>query len=467
MNNFNYLSEDELRNLSSQNPSERRMAVEDLISKELDEEGVKVLSNMLLDPDKGVRDSASFTLIFNANPLIPKYVVPFISSPDISLRNMAGEILLRIKDDSLEAMTEYLQRANDDDQKFLIDIMGLIGSPKPVPTILEVLFSNKNDNVILSCVEALGNIGYSEAIPALTSIYEGNELYKPTIAEALGKMHSSEALDFLLSKYPVEDPLTKFSIIESLGHLGGETTFFFLLSELRKTTGPLIWPVIGSLYELKEKFNLELPFDESIKNSIVYTLTDAEPRYKKAAASLITIFDDKDIMDTLIRIYGQDSEIDGSIKPAFYKYSRFLYSKLPEAIRHNPTNLTSLLWLLKELTESDAAATLNSLGELERRNLSDSVALCLSNPDEEARKTAIELLFLINVDYALLFIDSMIEDDNIWNRLKVLEMTENIFTPKVNHMLKTMAQDQEVMIRERAAWILAQRGVTDSTTKTE
>ncbi|MGE5431778.1 MAG: HEAT repeat domain-containing protein [Syntrophomonadaceae bacterium] len=467
MNNFSYLNEDELKMLSSQNPSERRMAAEDLISKELDEEGIKLLSSLLLDPDKGVRDSASFTLIFNANPLIPKYVVPFISSPDIALRNMAGEILLRIKENSLCAMTEYLQNANDDDQKFLIDIMGLIGSRTPVPEILKILASSTNDNVILSCIEALGNIGYSEAIPSLINIYENNELYKPTITEALGKMNSPEALEFILSKYPVEDPLTKFSIIESLGQLGQETTFYFLLSELRKINGPLIWPVIGSLYQLKEKFRLELPFDENIKNSIVYTLTDAEPRYKKAAASLITIFDDKDIMDTLIRIYGEDSDIDGSIKPAFYKYSKLLYSKLSDVLRKSPSNLINLLWLLKDLTEFDDSAILNSLSEVDRRNLSDSVAMCLSNPDEEVRKTAIELLFLINVDYALLFIDSMIEDDNIWNRLKVLEMTENIFAPKVNQMLKAMARDEEEMIRERAAWILAQRGVTDLTTKTD
>ncbi|MCU7497497.1 MAG: HEAT repeat domain-containing protein, partial [Ignavibacteria bacterium] len=398
---------------------------------------------------------------------IPKYVVPYISSEDIALRNLAGEILLRIKESSLGAMTDYLEKANDDDQKFLIDIMGLIGSDKPVPRILEVLYSSNNDNVILSCIEALGNIGFSESIPALIKLYEGNELYKPTIAEALGKMNSREALDFLFSKYPVEDDLTKFSIIESLGHLGEETTFYFLLSELNKINGPLVWPVIASLYELKAKFNLELPFDESMKNSIVYTLTDAEPRYKKAAASLITVFDDKDIMDTLIRIYGEDSEIDESIKPAFYKYSKLFYAKLPEVIRKTPKNLSGLLWLLKDITEFDNSETLNLLSQVDKRNLSDTVALCLNNPDEEIRRTAIELLFLMNVDYALLFIDSMVEDDNIWNRLKVLEIIENIFTPETNQALKKMALDEEEMIRERAAWTLEQRGLTDLTTKTE
>ncbi|HEX2869572.1 MAG TPA: HEAT repeat domain-containing protein [Ignavibacteriales bacterium] len=467
MNNFSNLNEQELRMLSSANPSERRMAVEDLMSKELDEEGVRILSRMLLDPDKGVRDSASLTLIFNGSPLIPKHVVPLISSGDIAIRNLAGEILLRIKDASLSAMNEYLDGANDDDQKFLIDIMGLIGSSKPVEKILQVLSSSSNDNVILSCIEALGNIQYSGAIPALIKIYETNELYKPTIAEALGKMNSKEALDFLLAKYHIEDDLTKFSIIESLGHLGEETTFYFLLSELRKIKGPLVWPVIGSLYELKEKFQLELPFDESIKHSVVYTLTDAEPRYKKAAASLITVFDDKDIMDTLIRVYGEDSEIDESIRPAFYKYSKLLYSKLPDIIRNYPSNLSSLLLLLRDITEFENMETLNVLSELDKRNLSDAVALCLNNPGEEVRRTAIELLFLMSLDYALLFIDSMIEDDNIWNRLKVLEMTENIFTPKINEILKKMIQDPEEMIRERAGWILSQRGVTDLSTKTE
>ncbi|MGE5400388.1 MAG: HEAT repeat domain-containing protein [Ignavibacteriales bacterium] len=466
MNSSNPLY-NEIKMLESQDPSERRTAVEDLMSMDLDEKTVQMLSSALSDPDKGVRDSASFTLIFNGHPSIPGYVIPYVSAPDIAVRNLAGEVLLRIGENSVDCMTDYIDAGNDDDKKFVIDILGLIGQEKPVNKILEVLASNKNDNVILSCIEALGNIGYAPALPTLTAIYEGNELFKPTIIEALGKMNSQEALDFITYRYPLEDELTKFSIIESLGTLGNEATFYFLLSELRKITGPLIWPIIASLCQLKEKLGLDIPFDESTKNSILYTLLEADTRYKRAAARLITIFDDKDIMDALLRIYGEDSEIDENIKPVFFQYASLLYAKLSSSIRQNPSNLKYLLWLMKDIIEFDGGETLNGVSELDRRNLSDSFILCLNNPDEEIRKTSIELIFLTSLECALVFIDSMIEDDNMWNRLKVLEIVENIFEPKINEALKTLANDPEEMIRERAVWALAQRGITNLEIKSE
>lgn len=466
MSSPNLMYENEIKLLRSEDPSERRSVIEDFMGKELDEETVRYLSQMLTDPDKGVRDSASFTLIFNGHPLIPKYVVPLVSSTEISVRNLAGEVLLRIGELSIDDMTAYLEGANDDDKKFVIDILGLIGNEKPVPKILEVLNDSTNDNVILSCLEALGNIHYQDALPELIATYEKNELYKPTIIEALGKLDTVEALDFVTSKYFVEDDLTKFSIIESFGILGNESTFYLLLSELRKLSGPIIWPVISSLCRLKEKLGLDLPFDESIKNSILYTLMEAETQYKRAAASLITVFDDKDIMDALIHIFGEDAEIDENIKPAFYQYSNLLYPKLAEVIKKKPSNLKNLLWLIKDVVDYDAESV-NRLSEIDKRNLSDSLTLCLNNPDEEVRKSSVELLFIINLDCALIFLDTMIEDDNIWNRLKIVELIENIYNPKINEILKKLAEDAEEMVRERAVWTLAQRGKTNLENKAE
>ncbi|MGE5497241.1 MAG: HEAT repeat domain-containing protein [Syntrophothermus sp.] len=466
MGESNLLYENEIKQLFSEDPSERRAAVEDFMSRELDEETVKTLTQMLLDPDKGVRDSASLTLIFNGHPSIPKYVVPMVSSTEISIRNLAGEVLLRIGDPSIQDMTAYLDGANDDDQKFVIDILGLIGNDAPVPKIMEVLNNNSNENVILSCIEALGNIHYAEALPVLIEFYEKSELFKPTIIEALGKMDSDDALDFITSKYLVEDDLTKFSIIESFGTLGNEATFYLLLTELSKLTGPIIWPVIDSLCSLKEKLGLDLPFDESIKNSILYTLMEAETKYKKAAASLISVFDDKDIMDALIFIYGEDPEIDENIKQPFFEFSGLLFNKLSSVIKNKPRNLKNLLWLIKDIIDNDPDS-INRVTPIDRRNLSDAFTLCLDNPDEEIRKSVIELLFLTNLECALVFLDSMIEDDNLWNRLKVLELIETIQSPKVDEALAKLAGDQEEMVRERVVWVLNQRGISNTENKSE
>jgi|GEM_PF-406771 len=462
MDNNNPARNNIISALKCNDPALKRETVESLISEQIDQSILEVLCPLLLDPDKGVRDSCSFTLIYNGNPLIPKYVVPYVSSPDISIRNLAGEVLLKIGENSIDDLIEYLQNSdNDDDFKFVIDILGLIGNDKPVPWILHVLEKNKNDNVILACFEALGNMGYTDALPVLVKFYEQSDLYKPTIIEAMGKMRSKEILEFVLSKYQVEDDLTRFSIIETLGTIGDQSTFFFLLGELTRIKGPLVWVIIASLQSLKEKMELDLPFDESIKNSILYTLLEAEPKYKRAAANLITIYDDKDILEALLRIYGEDAEIDESIKSAFFQFPGMIFGKISPLIKTKPANLKNLLWLLKELFDLDNGESLNSLSALERHNLSDAFSLCLDHPDEEIRKTSIELLFNISLETALLFVDSMIEDDNIWNRLKILEIIENIFHPSINAVLKKLVNDPEEMVRERAEWALSQRGITN------
>lgn len=453
--------------LSSSDPSERRESVEECMSVEISEEVVKQLCNMLGDDDKGVRDAVSTTLIFNGNPLIPKYLVPFVSSPDISVRNLAGEVLLRIGDPAVDDMTGYIELGDDDAKKFVIDILGLIGSSKPLDTIIQVLRTNTNENVILACLEAIGNIAESGSLPVLIEFYEASELYKPTIIEALGKLNSLESLEFMLDKYEKEDDLTKFSIIESLGAVGDERTFFFLLAELKKIKGPFIGPIIGSLQMLKEKHGLDIPFDESIKNAILYTLLESEPKYKRAAASLVSLFDDKDIMDALLRIYGQDAEIDDNIKPSFFRFSDVIYSKLSGLIRQKPANLKFLLWLLKDMMEFDSMESINRLSQLEKRNLCDSFSMSLDNPDEEVRKSSAELLFYTCPETALLFADTMIEDDNIWNRLKILELVENLREPKAEEVLRKLASDPEEMIRDRAEWILSQRGLTNFDNKPE
>ncbi|MEI7810886.1 MAG: hypothetical protein WCJ01_00515 [Ignavibacteria bacterium] len=454
------LTESEIKALKSENPSERRSIVEDFMNKELDEETVRILCQMLSDEDKGVRDAVSLTLIFNGNPLIPKFIVPLVSSSEIGIRNLAGEVLLRIGENSIDEMEASIELGNDDCKKFIIDLLGLIGKEKPVSKILDVLRTNTNDNVILSCLEALGNIKYQPAIPELIKIYEENELYRPTIIEAFGKMESQEALHFIMDKYYVEDDLTKFSIIESFGSIGNEGTFYFLLSELTKITGPIIWPIISSLCMMKERLGLDIPFDENIKNSILYTLMEAEIKYKIAATSLISVFDDKDIMDALLHIYGEDIEIDKNIRPAFFEFAKIIYHKLAVLIREKPGNLKNLLWLLKDMVDFNGKS-LDHLSEIDKRNLSDSFTLCFDNPDEEIRKSSYELLFIINLEFALIFLDTMVEDDNIWNRMKVLEMIESRPGEKIDEVIKKLANDPDEMVRERANWALSQRRITN------
>ncbi len=460
-----YVNSKEL--LNSSDPAEKCMAIESLMNETLDDETLKYICSLVEDRDKGVRNSVDIMLSTNPSNQIPGFLVKYISSVNISTRNLAGEILLKIGSKAIDAMLKYLDSGTDDDKKFIIDIMGLIGDSKAGEPILEIMKVNDNDNVVLACVEALGNLAFLDSLDFLFQVYEKNELFKPTIIEAFGKIGSKRALDFITLKYNEEDDLIKFSIIESLGLIGDVESFFFLLSELSRTSGPIIWPIINSIFELKEKFNFDVPYDEGTKVAILQTIYQAEPKYRKAAVHLITAFDDEEIFLTCLKVYGEDFDLDEIIKLKIFEKPAILFISISSLINQKSENLRSLLELAKEITENNPEVVKELLSNLQRRDLADSISKCLNNPDEEVRKLAIELLFIIDQNIAVLFIDKMIEDDNIWNKLKLLEILSGVSLPEIEHALIKMTNDPEEMISERAKFILSQRQDFQFETKPE
>jgi HEAT repeat protein len=453
--------------LNSEDPAKKSSAIESLMDVELDDEIIEILCALVEDPDKGIRNSVDMTLSFNPSPHIPSYLVKYIASHNISTRNLAGEILLKIGSKAVDAMVAFVDNSSDDDQKFIIDILGLIGDPKCAGSISKVLDVNTNDNVILACIEALGNLKYIGALDALFQIYESNELFRPTVIEALGKIGSKKALDFVMSKYNEEEELVKFSIIESLGLIGDEQSFYFLISELNETSSPIISPIIASIFELREKYGFDVPFDDRVKKAILQTIYESEPQYKKAAVNLMSAFDDEEIIAACLKIYGEDFELDEIIRPKIFEKPLVLFNALPALIHELPENLMKLLELTKEIIDENSVEIINTLAGIQRRNISDSFTKCLDNPDEEVRKLAVELLFTVDQNIAILFIDKMLDDDNLWNRLKLLELLSTTNLPEAEAALIRMSNDPEEMISERAKFILFQKSVLQLETKQE
>ena len=447
----------QLEKINDNDPSERRAAIEELMFEDLDEKTLKVISEKIVDNDRGVRNAASTLLISNENPVVPGFITPFVASSDIAVRNLAGEILIQYGSAAVPPLLEFLPNGNDDDKKFVIDVLGLIGDDKAGEDILKEIDKTENENVLLACQEALGNIKYLPAVKKLLEQYSINELYKPTIIEALGKIGSREALDFMMSVYNDEDDLTRFSLIESLGLIGDEKTFFFLLSQLNTVSGPIVWPIITALCELKNKFNFDIPFDETMKNALLETVLDADDKYKVAAIHLVSAFNDKDLLLACLKIYGNNFELDEIVKEKFMENPKIILTNISSYLKSNAANLNALLELLQELLQFEEVPITDTLSILELRNLTDALADGIENPDEEVRRAAFEILYLLDVDMAVLFIDKVVEDDNIWNRLKLLELVVENNSEEVKEALNKLAEDADEFVSERAKEILTQR----------
>lgn len=438
-----------------------RTTVENFQLVEMPDKVVEYVTAKLMSDDNGVRDTLTRILSQNKNSRIPQYLVPYISSENISARNLAGEILLNRKNESIQAMLDYLPDASEDDQKFIIDILGLIGDPEPAHEIISVLRYSRDDNVILACAEALGNIRSEISINDLIGIYDQNELFRPTIIEALGKIGTHDCVDFINQNYYGVDELTKYSLIESLGEIGNEESFNMLINDIQYLESAYKWVAIETIGKLEEKYHFQLPPDIELKKSLIETLENGDLQYKKSAVHLISLFNDNEILEKVLHIYGKDNELDQKLKEYFSSQMVDFFKLTSTYINTYPSNIKNIIELIKEMIQTDGGISLQSLSEIEIRNLVEHFTNQLKNPDEEIRSLAIELLFYLDVETALMFSDTMLEDPVSWNRMKLLDIIQYGDHPKIIEILKTLSLDCEEMIRENAQAVLNERGISN------
>ncbi|MFZ5947268.1 MAG: HEAT repeat domain-containing protein [Stygiobacter sp.] len=450
----NKLKNQILEKLNAGTSEEKFEIINGLNFTELDDELIKSIPDLLSDNDKGVRNAASMFIINSQDSRFSKYIVPFITSNDISIRNLAGEVLLKLGSNAVGAMVEFDHQNDDDTLKFIVDILGLIGDQRASLFVMGILSASENDNVVLACIEALGNLRYENSVEVLMLFYDRNELYKPTIVEALGKIGSTEALGFLTSKFSQEDELTQYSILESLGFLGNIETFFFLLEQVNNVSGPLVIPLITSLSKLKDRFSLDIPFDNKMKSLLVYTINEGTLENKKIAFDLIESFDDKDILVASLSLYGEDPDLDELIKLKLFRNIEYVYKEIGKIISNNPKNLRHLLNLfIQSITYIVKYQISLNITMVEIRSITQAVSGLLENPDEEVRKSSMEILFYLDPETALLFTDTMLADENVWNRLRLVELLENVQNEKVIGVLEKLTKDEDEMVRDRAQFI--------------
>jgi HEAT repeat protein len=436
--------------LKSDDPVQKTEALYNLSIEKVNNDVVTAAVELISEADKSVRNAASSFLIQNSHPLIPEAVIDFISSPDISIRNLAGEILLRKETDSLDAICKRLTEIKDDDDiKFLVDILGLIGDKSPEDLIIDILTKTQNENVTVACIESLGNIFSEKSVEQIITFYDKSEFLKPVVLEAAGKIRTSLSLKFITEKFKSDDDLLKFTIIESLGEIGDEDTFYFLLSQIENLSGTLIWPLLEAIHKLKVKYDLEVPFDDKIKKCVLDTIINSESRYQIIAAHLVTVFDDPEILYACLSIFGLDPELNEVLYDKFMDNKNVILSKVHTVIDNCNKHLSSVLDLLQNIISSEPEE-INCLSQIEKQRLTESLSKSLTNSDEVVRILAAELLFKIDPETALIFVDSMISDENFWNRIRLLDMFTDLDNPIVIAALEKLANDPEEMVSEKA-----------------
>lgn len=453
------LENDFRKKLESNNAAEKKEALEALLSYDLNEELIAIVANLFADSDKGVRDAASMLFTLQPYPEVPNHIVRYCFSDDISIRNMAGEVLLKNGEYSIPALVNELGIGNSDDEKFIIDILGWIGNSQPVPQIIEVLKTNKDENVILACAEALGNMQAEEAVPILLELLENDvdEILTPTVMEALGKIGNKEAIDHFMRVYHSQDILTKYTIIESLGRVGDAESLGFLLEELQHAESSLIGPIVKSSEHLLSTLGFEIELNDALKHIILKALEESDEDTVMAAVKLLYNYENKEIIEAFVLIFGTIEHLDEMLKNKFIQTHDIACNLILKRIINGGDNLKHLLILFKEMSALRDELGFEPVHDLTQLEFLNTLSVLIDNPDEEIRMTAMELLFHINPKDALLFADKVMNDQNVWNRLKLIELLNEVDEPEAIELVKKLAEDSEEMVRERAQSLLEER----------
>lgn len=412
------------------------------------------LCSYLQNKDKGLRSALSHFLKKRQCYLVAEKLTEFIASDDISLRNIAGEILISYGEYAVDSLIKFLKKTKDViDLKFAADILAEIHDKKVEKAVLELINNTENENVLISYIEALGNNRSIQAVDLLISLYDKSEILKPYIINSLGKIGTVKAFNFIIQKYNDEDDLVKYMIIESLGDIGNEESFFFLLSELQTASLPFIPPIVEAIYKLHVRYGFDVPFDEKIKRALLVMLANKENEYRKIGAKLLNEFDDNEIIYEALKYYGIDPEYDGIIYHKLLINKELVLKQISILIKNDVQNISHLLKLVDEFIQQEPDL-IKELNEFELHKLMDSISRCLNHSDEMVRLSTIELLFKLDADTAIMLLDNDFLNENFWIKLRLTELLENIDNQNSYSFLEKLAEDENEMVSQRAKEIL-------------
>lgn len=207
------------KRLASPDEEERRLAVAALAGFPFPE--VKSLAVASLGDESWRVRKEAVDLILSVSPgeeLARELIALLTVQGNAGLKNSVVEVLQTVGEKILPHLTEHLAHEDAGVRKFIVDIMGGIGSAASVPELTAAL-ADSDANVAAAAAESLGMIGDAVALPSLLQTLERDDLLiRYAILEALVKIGTPVPLGTITPL--AGDPLLKKALFECLGVIG-------------------------------------------------------------------------------------------------------------------------------------------------------------------------------------------------------------------------------------------------------
>jgi len=457
--------------LADVDPDIRRRAAEDLA----EARGLAALAALaaaLEDESKGVRDAAGRSLRAIGGINVARAIVEYIGHENIVTRNLAAELLVKLGSIAIPALVPYLDHENQDTRKFAVDVLGLIGAPDPTPHMLPLLL-DPDTNVVVSVVEALGNMRSIQSLPFLYETYDRDDYTRPAVAEALGKIADPQAEGFLLERLRhslvtvAVDPLTPFAIIEALGIIGDTTALTTLRERIPEVKGRVRSVLLHAMVQIAKRVRMPLPVLTGMQEDFLRVLRDDDVQVRISGAKWLIPLSGPEVTRTFIRALGSSPDLDAVLVPALVERHGVFAAATEELNDIPPAQRRAVIALLGRLVMDCIQRVMRRSGERFDEQLFvrafDSIASLWETSDEETRAAIVDALFRLDGDRAIEFLDQMMNEPDPWLRMHVIEVIAAIADRRAPDFIARFLQDDDEMVRELAMGTLQAKGFDRAT----
>ncbi len=415
---------------NSEDPNERLLAAQNILDVgECNQDSINAFAQGLKDEDRGIRDICSRALM-NVCPTMAHVAAEAISDlitiGNIEIRNLAGDILLKLGQHSVNSLLPYLGDSDMDVRKYACDIIGLSAGESEIEYILPLL-NDEDSNCVASAIEALGNIGSAAAIDAFTELYERNEDFRPNIIDALGKIGGEEAQNFLISIIRSnEESFTKFAAIDAIAYSGEDMSLCYeLLGELPSISQELQPIILKTIYaiafRLEQEIELPLELRYIAQNALLdedleirgaglvalgdsYRQEDISSLLNEVAQnnqdtqlhilSVLAMNSPDEVITSFFNAYFSQHAPDGS-EVEFVGLLAQFWHELPE---ENVNNLlTSILYAALDYPKGSTSAVIELVRKLDSERLDSKLSSILQGEDNKYKKEVLDLISQLSI----------------------------------------------------------------------
>jgi HEAT repeat protein len=452
--------------LTDPDPDVRRRAAEDL-AEYSDRNILSVLSIALQDTNKGVGDAVSRSLLSIGGVVTARAIVHHIEDENITSRNTAAKLLIKLGKDSVHALVPYLRDTNKDVRKIAVDILGEIKSKEPIYYLLPLL-KDPDPNVLVATLEALGNIGSSEAIELICDVFEKHSFARIIAIEALGKIGGESVRNYIEGKFKEvlidgdADGTYIFSLLDAIGTAGDIGTLEIILANYENIKGPLRDVLLHVMVQITERCNLEYQFEGKVQNDLLLALHNDNHDIQLSAAKGLVQFKDPIVTRELLLSLGNSEEMDFVIIAQMSERQqvfKIAIECLEEGVIKGKIQVIMLLGKLAvEFMHSYKDFPSYPIDNNELDRAFAATAEFWHEASQEDWEIIADTLFRLDCDRALAFLSSVITELDPWSRVHMIERLATIPTQRALDCIARFTDDENEMVRETVLATLRETG---------